>query len=87
MTTANRLQTRSSSVATAVGKEATSSQASRCNPGCTGKAVSGDKPSDDELIDFVASLTPEQWQRLVDLFTGAERRATDACNESGSRII
>jgi len=62
------LQTRSSSVATGVGKEVTSSQLSRCTAGCTETEI---EPNTDPLASFVASLTDEQRLRLVPILIGS----------------
>jgi hypothetical protein len=66
------LQTRSSSVATSVDKEITSSQASRCTAGCTGERAVDDVRGGDPLAEFVASLSPAQRRRLAELLAQHE---------------
>ena len=61
------LQTRSLSVISGDNKEVTSLDSARCPARCT---ESEETANADPLAGFVASLTPEQRQRLADLLAG-----------------
>ncbi len=64
------LQTRSSSIATSVNKEVTSSQVARCTPRCTENAELTNDSSEAPLAEFVATLTAEQRRRLAAMLLG-----------------
>jgi hypothetical protein len=43
-----------------------------CTTGCTGNAETANETTADPLIDLIASLTPEQRQRLASMLTGKQ---------------